>query len=121
MVNPQSPPEMAEAESPVPSAEPRRACPAPADFRAAVAEFGSTIVLKSLHREPRRFPRAAIQGAFAHRPLAPAERLALRLGRLLPGNASRLPLRNRVLAWNNKAHFPDIISDRWDLYVQENG
>ena len=29
--------------------------------------FGSTIVLKSLHREPRRFPRAAVQGAFACR------------------------------------------------------
>ncbi|MDB5351425.1 MAG: putative hydrolase or acyltransferase of alpha/beta superfamily [Planctomycetota bacterium] len=83
--------------------------------------FGSTIVLKSLHREPRRFPKAAIQGAFAHRPLAKAEKLALRFGRLLPGNASRLPLRNRVLAWNNKSHFPEIIADRWDHYVHENG
>lgn len=83
--------------------------------------FGSTIVLKALHREPRRFPRAAVQGAFAHRPLAPAERFALRLGRLLPGNASRLPLRDRVLAWNNKSHFPSIISDRWDYYLEQNG
>ena len=29
--------------------------------------FGSTIVLKALHREPRRFPKAAVQGAFAFR------------------------------------------------------
>jgi len=32
--------------------------------------------------------------AFAYRPLAPAERIALRLGRLLPGNASRLLVRS---------------------------
>jgi pimeloyl-ACP methyl ester carboxylesterase len=83
--------------------------------------FGSTIVLKALFREPRRFPRAAIQGAFAHRPLAAAERLALRFGRLLPGTASRLPFRNRLLEWNNKNHFPEIIEDRWHHYVEQNG
>ena len=83
--------------------------------------FGSTIVLKSLAREPRRFPKAAIQGAFAHRPLSRAETIALRLGRLLPGKASRLPMRNAVLAWNNKIHFPDEIADRWAMYVEQNG
>ncbi len=83
--------------------------------------FGSTIVLKALYREPRRFPRAAIQGAFAHRPLAAAERLALRFGRLLPGSANRLPFRNRVLEWNNRNHFPEIIEDRWHHYVEQNG
>ena len=83
--------------------------------------FGSTIVLKSLQREPRRFPKAAVQGAFAHRPLSGAERLALRFGRMLPGTASRLPMRNQVLAWNNKYHFPDEIIDRWEYYVEQNG
>lgn len=83
--------------------------------------FGSTIVLKALHREPRRFIRAAVQGAFAHRPLSRPERIALRLGRLLPGNASRLPLRNAVLAWNNKYHFAEEIEDRWHYYVEQNG
>ena len=55
--------------------------------------FGSTVVLRALHREPRRFPRAAVQGAFAHRDFTPAERWALRLGRLFPGNgrAAALP------------------------------
>ncbi len=83
--------------------------------------FGSTIVLKSLHREPRRFPKAAVQGAFAHRPLSGPEKVALRLGRLLPGRASRLPMRNTILAWNNKYHFPDEIADRWEYYVEQNG
>ncbi len=83
--------------------------------------FGSTIVLKTLAREPRRFPKAAIQGAFAHRPLSFAERAALRFGRLLPGTASRLPLRNKTLTWNNKIHFPEEIRDRWEIYVEQNG
>ena len=49
--------------------------------------FGSTVVLKALDREPRRFPRAVVQGAFAHRRVFCAERLALSLGRLVPGKA----------------------------------
>ena len=43
--------------------------------------FGSTIVLKALRREPRRFPRAAVQGAFAYRDFTLGERWALRAGR----------------------------------------
>ena len=42
--------------------------------------FGSTVVLKALHREPRRFPKAAVQGAFAHRQFSVAERLAFPAG-----------------------------------------
>jgi pimeloyl-ACP methyl ester carboxylesterase len=83
--------------------------------------FGSTITLKALHREPRRFPRAAIQGGFAHRNFTPAEKAALRVGRLLPGNAGRLPLHAKILAWNNLSHFPSIIIDRWPFYVEQNG
>ena len=59
--------------------------------------FGSTIVLKALCREPRRFPRAAVQGAFAYRDFTRGERWALRLGRLVPGNVARLPLRRPIL------------------------
>ncbi len=36
--------------------------------------FGSTIALRALHREPRRFPKAVLQGAFAYRRFSPAER-----------------------------------------------
>jgi pimeloyl-ACP methyl ester carboxylesterase len=83
--------------------------------------FGSTVVLKMLLREPRRFPKAVVQGAFAHRPLAAAERLALRFGRLLPGTAARLPFRRQVLTWNHRFDFPDGVADRWDHYVEQNG
>jgi pimeloyl-ACP methyl ester carboxylesterase len=83
--------------------------------------FGSTIVLRTLHREPRRFPRAAVQGAFARRVFTRAERLALRFGRLMPGTVDRLPLRRRVLSWNSRLSFPDGIADRWGYYVEQNG
>ncbi len=61
--------------------------------------FGSTIALEALRREPRRFPRSALQGGFAHRRFSAAERWALRLGRLVPGTVSRLPL---------QPHGPDL-------------
>jgi pimeloyl-ACP methyl ester carboxylesterase len=83
--------------------------------------FGSTVVIKALRREPRRFPRAAVQGAFAVRRFSAAERLALGLGRLVPGTLARLPFRMRVLSYNDKPEFPAILQDRWPFYVEENG
>ena len=83
--------------------------------------FGSTVTLSVLHREPRRFPKAVVQGAFAHRVFTFAERAALKIGRLMPGTTSRLPLHETILAYNNKYHFPDIIADRWAYYVEQNG
>jgi pimeloyl-ACP methyl ester carboxylesterase len=83
--------------------------------------FGSTITLRALHREPRRFPKAVVQGAFARRKFAPAERLALLVGRRIPGTSARLPLRRSVLAYNSKAEFPAVIADRWPYYLEQNG
>jgi pimeloyl-ACP methyl ester carboxylesterase len=83
--------------------------------------FGSTVVLKALRREPRRFPKAVVQGAFAHREFRPAERWALRLGRLFRGTVDRLPFRERVLTYNSKAEFPSILEDRWPFYLEKNG
>ena len=60
--------------------------------------FGSTVTLRALHREPRRFPKAVLQGAFAWRKFTLAERLALIVGRRIPGPSSRLPLRQLVLS-----------------------
>jgi pimeloyl-ACP methyl ester carboxylesterase len=83
--------------------------------------FGSTVALKTLHREPRRFPRAAVQGASAHRQFSAAERLALALGRWVPGKAERLPLRRHVLTYNGRPEFPAILADRWPFYLEKNG
>jgi pimeloyl-ACP methyl ester carboxylesterase len=83
--------------------------------------FGSTITLACLHREPRRFPKAVLQGGFAHRSFAITETLALRLGRLVPGTLARLPLREKILTYNNRLEFPSEIDDRWAYYVEQNG
>ena len=83
--------------------------------------FGSTVTLRALHREPRRFPKAVVQGAFARRRFTVAERLALRLGRLLPGTTGRLPLRETILNYNSRNQFPPILADRWTYYLEQNG
>ncbi len=83
--------------------------------------FGSTITLKALAREPRRFPKAAIQGGFAHRPFTFAEKSAFAFGRLMPGQVSGLPLHEKILHYNNYSHFPYVIADRWPYYVEQNG
>jgi pimeloyl-ACP methyl ester carboxylesterase len=83
--------------------------------------FGSTITLKSLYREPRRFPKAVVQGAFAFRAFTRLERWALRLGRLVPGRCANLPLRRRVLSYNSRSEFPAIFDDRFRFYVEQNG
>lgn len=82
--------------------------------------FGSTITFKALAREPRRFPKAAVQGGFARRKFSAAEKAALKLGRLVPGTAGKLPLHERILTYNNRIHFPPEIDDRWRLYLEEN-
>ena len=85
------------------------------------ASFGSTIVFRALRREPRRFPKAVVQGGFAHRRFTPAERFALIFGRRFPGTVGRLPLHEPILSYNNKSHFPEIIADRWAYYLEQNG
>jgi pimeloyl-ACP methyl ester carboxylesterase len=82
--------------------------------------FGSTIALKSLRREPRRFPRAAVQGAFAHRDFAWTERWALRLGRLVKGSVGGLPMSSLIFAYNHRAEFPTILEDRWRFCLEKN-
>ena len=62
-----------------------------------------------------------MQGAFAHRRFSAAERLALALGRLVPGKAERLPLRRQVLTYNGKPEFPAVLADRWPFYLEKNG
>jgi len=83
--------------------------------------FGTTVTLAALHREPRRFPKAVLQGAFAHRRFTHLEGLALRLARRMPGTTARLPLREAILSYNSKNHFPSILADRWPFYLEQNG
>jgi pimeloyl-ACP methyl ester carboxylesterase len=83
--------------------------------------FGATIVLEALAREPERFPRSVVQGAFVRRRFTPAEHLALFLGRQFAGTVASLPLRERILAYNSRLDFPRVIEDRWPFYLEQNG
>ncbi|APW60372.1 alpha/beta fold hydrolase [Paludisphaera borealis] len=83
--------------------------------------FGSTVVLKALAREPRRFPRAVVQGGFAHRNFTIAERSALFFGRRFSGNLGRLPLHEKILSYNCRGDFPSLIADRWDFHLEQHG
>lgn len=83
--------------------------------------FGSTVTLRALERAPERFAKSVVQGAFAYRRFSAADRLALRLGRCLPGTADRLPFRDLVLRIEGKAHFAGQPADRWPYYVEQNG
>jgi pimeloyl-ACP methyl ester carboxylesterase len=87
----------------------------------AGASFGSTVVLKALAREPGRFPRAVVQGGFAHRKFTFAERSALFLGRRIKGTIARLPLRESILSYNCRGDFPALIADRWDFHLAQHG
>jgi pimeloyl-ACP methyl ester carboxylesterase len=82
--------------------------------------FGSTVTLKALARDPRRFPKAGLQGGFARRKFSVPEKLALKLGRLFPGTTGALPLHETILTYNNRLHFPDVIDDRWQHYLEQN-
>jgi pimeloyl-ACP methyl ester carboxylesterase len=60
------------------------------------SSFGSTIALATLHTHPDRATRAVLQGGFAHRPLAPWERVLCRFARYWWGPMATLPLRDRL-------------------------
>ena len=60
------------------------------------SSFGSTLALAAMRAEPERIPRAILEGGFAHRVLAPAERLLARLARFLPGSVRLFPFRRLI-------------------------
>jgi pimeloyl-ACP methyl ester carboxylesterase len=83
--------------------------------------FGSTVVLRAMHRNRRRFPRAALIGGFAHRSLSVMERLALLVASRVPGHVQRLPFREAILTYNSKLDFPGAVVDRFPFYLEQNG
>jgi pimeloyl-ACP methyl ester carboxylesterase len=85
------------------------------------SSFGATVALAALHGEPRRLPRAVLQGGFARRPLAPAEILLARFARYWPGPMRRLPLRSALLRHSHGAPFAGHTPDLWNFYLTRCG
>jgi pimeloyl-ACP methyl ester carboxylesterase len=85
------------------------------------SSFGSTIVLAALHAQPGRLPRAILQGGFARRTLAPAERLLAALARYWPGSMRHLPLRTAVLSRGHRGPFAACSTELWPFLLEQNG
>jgi pimeloyl-ACP methyl ester carboxylesterase len=85
------------------------------------SSFGSTIALAALHGRPERLPRAILQGGFARRPLAPAERLLAAMARSWPGSMRHLPLRTAVARRGHAAPFTACPPELWPFFLEQNG
>jgi pimeloyl-ACP methyl ester carboxylesterase len=85
------------------------------------SSFGGTIALEALRQQPRRLPRAVLQGGLAHRPLRRAEWLVAHLARLLPGRVARVPGRKRLLRLINRGLFDDRPAEVWEYFLECSG
>jgi pimeloyl-ACP methyl ester carboxylesterase len=85
------------------------------------SSFGSTVALAALRARPERLPRAILQGGFARRPLAPAERQLARLARSWPGSMRHLPLRTAVVRRGHAGPFAGCEPDLWPFFLEQNG
>lgn len=75
--------------------------------------FGSTVALAALVRQPQRFLRAAVHGAFARRRLAPAERILANFARHWRGRLRELPLRSVVQRHADAPAFATAVPEAW--------
>jgi pimeloyl-ACP methyl ester carboxylesterase len=87
-------------------------------FGLFAAPFGSLVALIALVEHPERIERAILLGGFAHRRLSPFERLLCGLGRFLPGDLSRVPLRSTLQRASHQRGFPPFDASRWDFFAR---
>ena len=83
--------------------------------------FGSTIALKALAPRAEAVPEGGRAGRVRAVAISPAERWALRLGRLVPGTVARLPLRRTILTYNSRVGVPGAAGRPLGLYLEQNG
>jgi 3-oxoadipate enol-lactonase len=81
------------------------------------SSFGSTIVLEALRRQPPRFPRGILQGGFARRPLARAEKLLAAFARYWPWGMARVPLREPLLRLAHVKPFAQRGPEFWNYFL----
>jgi 3-oxoadipate enol-lactonase len=85
------------------------------------SSFGTTIVLKALHRHARRHPRAILQAGTPYRPLRWFERVGSWLGRRFPVPLRWLPFRKTVKWQLNKAVFRHLPPETWQWCLKCSG
>src|SRR5262249_54388474 len=85
------------------------------------SSFGSTIALAAMRDRPERIPRAILQGGFAWRPLAQAERALARMARYWPGTMRYLPFRTKALRLAHFEPFARCPPEIWDYFLRYTG
>lgn len=85
------------------------------------SSLGGLVALSAMQREPGRFRRAILQGAFALRELTFAERSLIRLCRILPGKLRHLPGRRFLQRQNHLPWFPPFDTTRWEFLAANTG
>jgi 3-oxoadipate enol-lactonase len=85
------------------------------------ASFGSTITLAAMRAQPERIPRAMLQGGFAHRPVALAQRLLAGMACWWPGSIRLLPGRVAVMRHGHHAPFAGRPPEMWSYFLEHTG
>jgi pimeloyl-ACP methyl ester carboxylesterase len=81
------------------------------------SSFGSTMTLAAMHARPERIPRAVLQGGFAWRPLARAERALARMAAYWPGTMRFVPFRTKGLRLAHYGPFADCPPEIWNYFL----
>jgi 3-oxoadipate enol-lactonase len=81
------------------------------------SSFGATVALAALREQPARLRRAVLQGGFARRPLARAERTLAWSARWWPGSLGRLPIRKTILHYNHAGPFAERGPEVWEYFL----
>jgi pimeloyl-ACP methyl ester carboxylesterase len=85
------------------------------------SSFGSTIVLAALEAQPKRLPRAILQGGFARRRLARPELMLASWARYWHGKMAALPFRDVVMRTAHETPFFERDRAVWNFFLQRNG
>lgn len=79
------------------------------------ASFGGLVAIQALAVEPRRYLRAALQGAFAHRRMTWAEKLVIRLARYAPAKLGDVRLWRALQRRADAEAFSQVSPDLWEF------
>lgn len=90
-------------------------------FDLYATSFGSTAGIHAMLRAPERISRAVLQGPVVSVRFSIPERIALTTLGWIPGEISRLPLRNTVLENNHRRWFPPFDITRWRFLLEQTG
>ena len=85
------------------------------------SSLGSTIALPAAHEQPNRLRRLILQGGFARRSLAPAERFLARVACYLRVTHGSLPFRNAFMRRAAYSPMAEELTPEWQVFQANTG